>query len=246
MGKEKESGIDHIYVVHALKGYEVHEERLKNLFAKNGFDFEFVTGGDPSVMTAAQKEKYFSSDIDQKLSVGVLSCTLNHILCYEQMLKNKDEYALILENDPFFLGDFVTKIKCVINEAKGLEKGFMISLENTTLEFPPAKKIRKNKLLYPEDHGRCAGAYILDYAGASAILCDLETNKCGQVIDWWHNNMIDRGVIKMYWAHPPFVEQGSHNGKMNSTISSKAKGLIRQVKWVTQKSYKTYLLRHFK
>ena len=28
--------------------------------------------------------------------------------------------------------------------------------------------------------------------------------------------------IKMYWANPPIVEQGSHNGQLNSTISTKA------------------------
>jgi diketogulonate reductase-like aldo/keto reductase len=59
-----------------------------------------------------------------------------------------------------------------------------------------------------------------------ASLEDLKTNKCGYVIDWWHNDLIKRNVIKMYWAYPALTEQGSHNGLLNSTISSKSCFLI--------------------
>jgi glycosyl transferase family 25 len=58
--------------------------------------------------------------------------------------------------------------------------------------------------------------------------------------------MIDRGVVKMFWAHPPLVEQGSHNGLLNSTISSKQKSLLRQGQWKAQKIYKMYFRRLFR
>ena len=240
------SGISGIYIVHALKGYEIHEERINKLFGEMGLSFEFVTDGDPSGFDSGILNKYFIPDIKDKLSTGILSCTLNHILSYEKAVQHNNKYALVFENDPFFIGDFVEKIKKVAAEADGLPPGFIISLENTSLEFPETGKLKKGKLLYPANRGRCAGAYLIDITAAKNILLDLQTNKCGQVIDWWHNNLIDRNIIKMYWADPPLTEQGSHNGLMSSTISSKSRNTKRRIAWLLQKYYKTYIARWFK
>ncbi len=242
----REFGIEGIYIVHAKKGYEYHENRINKIFKQFSLDYEFMTDGDPSCFTIGLLNKYFVPEIRTLLYDGILSCTLNHILCYEQIVKNQNKYALIFENDPVFLGDFVKKIEKVTKEANKLEKGFIISLENTTLKFPPFRKTRKGQLLYEASCGRCAGAYMIDLKGANDILNDLKTNKCKQVIDWWHNTLIDNKVIRMYWAHPPIVEQGSHNGLMYSSISSKRKSLLRQMGWIAQKNYKMYITRMFK
>jgi glycosyl transferase family 25 len=242
----KQFGIDGIYIVHAKQGYEFHEERINKLFSKIGLKHEFITDGDPTCFTEEILGKYFCSDIHDRLGNGILSCTLNHILSYEKMVKNGDKYALVFENDPFFLGNFVEKIGKIVKEADSLTPGFIISLENTTLEFPPRKTITKGKLLYKADHGRCAGGYLIDLEAAKLILEDLKTRKSEEVIDWWHNTLIKNEVIYMYWAHPPILEQGSHNGSMSSTISTKTSNLRRKLAWKAQKAYKTYFLRFLK
>ena len=239
-------GIEGIYIVHAKKGYEFHEDRINKLFAKNGLAFEYVTDGDPTNFDTALLNKYFSPDIRQVLSDGILSCTLNHILSYERIVKSSNRFALVFENDPFFLGNFIEQIKKIAKEATTLSPGFIISLENTTLQFPARKNLRKGQLLYPTVKGRCAGAYLLDLTAAKNILKDLETNKCKQVIDWWHNTLIERQVVKMYWADPPITEQGSHNGLLSAGISTKQKTLQRRIAWMAQKYYKTYITRWFK
>jgi glycosyl transferase family 25 len=162
------------------------------------------------------------------------------------MLQRNNRFALVFENDPFFLGNFVEQISKIATEAATLPPGFIISLENTMLQFPKYKNLRKGQLLYPAAKGRCAGAYLLDLQAAKNILKDLETNKCKQVIDWWHNNLIERQVIKMYWAHPPITEQGSHNGLLSAGISTKKKSTQRRIAWLAQKYYKTYVTRWFK
>ncbi|MEO8852888.1 MAG: glycosyltransferase family 25 protein [Ginsengibacter sp.] len=242
----KEVGIEGIYIVHALQGYEVHEERMNEIFGKMNLDYEFVTDGDVSHFTPALLEKYFCPEIDTKLSKGIISCTLNHILSYEKMVANNNKYALVFENDPFFLGDFLKKITRVAKEADTLPPGFIISLENTTLRFPYFRKVKKGKYLYDAEYGRAAGAYLIDLKAAKDILAHLKTHKCCQVIDWWHNTLIKEKVVKMYWAHPAFVEQGSHNGLMSSTISSKNKSYGRRLRWNAQKFYKMYIYRWFK
>jgi glycosyl transferase family 25 len=239
-------GIEGIYIVHAKNGYEYHENRINKIFKQYGLNYEFMTDGDPSCFSIELLEKYFIPDIRSIIPDGTLSCTLNHILSYEQIVKNQNKFALVFENDPVFLGDFLKKIANIANEANRLEEGFIISLENTTLKFPPYRKIRKGQLIYEASYGRCAGAYMIDLKGAKDILKYLKTNKCKQIIDWWHNTLIDNHVIKMYWAHPPFVEQGSHNGLMSSSISTKNKSFTRRVRWIAHKYYKMYITRWFK
>jgi glycosyl transferase family 25 len=241
----QKAGIEGIYIVHAKTGYEIHEKRIEEIFGKLKLDYELVTDGDVSCFTPELLQKYFCNQIESLISPGVISCTLNHILSYEKIVKNKNKFALVFENDPFFLGDFLKKIEQVANEAKTLEPGFIISLENSTFRFPSVRRIKKGKYLYEAPFGRMAGAYMIDQKAAADILQNLKTEKCCQVIDWWHNTLIDHNIIKMYWAHPPLVEQGSHNGRMSSTISSKNKGYIRRLKWDIQKFYKTYISRWF-
>ncbi len=239
-------GIDGIYVVHAKEGYRYHEERITKLFAASNLPFEFVTDGDPACFTDELLNHYFTAEVQQNLSKGILSCTLNHILSYEKMAARKNRYALVFENDPFFIGNFVAQLEKVTREADSLPPGFLISLENTLLKFPSYKNIQPGKLLYAADYGRCAGAYMLDLKAVTDILQDLKTNKCGEVIDWWHNTLVKRKVVSMYWAHPPLTEQGSHNGLMSSTISSKNKSIQNRIAWLAQKYYKTYITRWFK
>ncbi len=242
----QEFGIDGIYVVHAKKGYELHEARIRDLFGSFGMEYELVTEGDPSCFSDELLHQYFIPEIRDVLREGIISCTLNHILSYERIVKNKNKFALVFENDPFFLGNFPEKIAKIASEAQKLDKGFMISLENTTLEFPPTRSLRKGQLLYEASRGRCAGAYMMDLEAARKILEDLKTRKCHTVIDWWHNSLITNHIVRMYWADPPLTEQGSHNGRMASTISSKNRNLMRQLQWNVQKGYKMYIARWFK
>ena len=238
--------IGHIYIIHALKGYEGHQARLQEILPFTGIDFTFVTDGDPALWTEVLIDKYFDKHIKSTLRTGVLSCTLNHILSYEKMLEAGLEYGLFFENDPFFLGGiegFRPKVDSLLLEAEELEPGFIISLENTTLRFPKRSRLKKGQKLYAATQGRAAGAYIVDRVGIERMLADLKSKPCDTVIDWWHNDMIDRGVIKMYWAHPVLTEQGSHNGKLNAGISSKNASVFRQLKWKVQKAYKQLLHR---
>jgi len=238
--------VDAIYVVHGLKGYDVQEKHVNYwLGEKYKLPFEFITDGDASLWTDEQLTYYFENNIREKLTKGALSCTLNHFLCYERMVKNKDKYALIFEDDPFFLGNFVEKFNRMVPEIATLAPCFMVSLENTTLKFPSFRQTKKGKYLYDAFEGRCACAYLIDQAAANAMLNELKKQKCNIIIDHWHNKIIRQNLIKMYWAHPPLVEQGSHNGKMNSTLSFRPGGYIAQIRWLCKKVYKTYFLRIF-
>nr|WP_319400470.1 glycosyltransferase family 25 protein [uncultured Carboxylicivirga sp.] len=234
-----------VFIVHALNGYRYHEERIKILFKQQGIKYEFVTDGDPSCMNQDVFKSTFDESVLSKFSIGGISCTLNHFYAYKRMLDKGLKYAIVFENDPCFLGDFKNQLAKIFNELEDLESGFIVSLENSTLRFPSVWTTKRNKYLYRANSGRMAGAYIIDAVAAQKIIDDLKLNKCNKIIDIWHNNLIDRGIIKMYWAHPALIEQGSHNGTMSSTISSKKNSLKRKLIWATLKYYKMSIKRLF-
>ncbi len=232
-----------VFVVHALNGYELHEKRIQKIFDAKGIPFEFITKGDISNFKNIKLENYFSSEALKEIRPTVISCTLNHILAYEDILNRNHTYGIIFENDPFFINNFDKNFPIYVSHLDTIKPNFIISLENSTLRFPSYFQIVKNKYFYLAQSGRMAGAYIIDRLAIENILRDLQTNKCNKVIDLWHNDLIKRKIVTMYWAHPPIIEQGSHNGLLSGTISSKSASIGRRIAWQLQKNYKWYFKR---
>ncbi len=234
-----------IFVIHAPTGYEFQGQRVTKLLAKQDLDFEFIHEESAEHLNELVN-KYCDPDLINKFRKGGIACTVSHILALEKFLETGKKFALIFEDDPCFLGDFTSRLNKHTNEIHRLEEGFIISLENTNLKFPSFFQTKKNKHLYQASMGRMACAYLVDIKGAQNALNDLKTNKCGVIIDWWHNSLIKNKVIRLYWLHPPLVEQGSINGKMNSTISSRPHNIRRRISWLLQKAYKMTFRRLFK
>jgi len=238
----KDLGVDKVFVVHGKFGYELREQRVNQLFAKNNIEFEYMTEGDVSNFTPEILQKYFLPDFFNTISAGHISCTLNHLIILEKIIENNFQYTLIFEDDPYFLGNFKSQLKQVVEEMKNLPPGFIISLENSTLKTPKKREVKQNKVLYPANVGRCCGAYLIDLEGAKKCLAEIKLNKCNAPIDWWHNQIISKNIIQMYWAHPAFVEQCSHNGITSSAIEKQQISWKRRVSWEIKKFYKLQFL----
>jgi len=234
-----------IFVIHALNGYELHEKRVIEIMNKFEIPFQFMSEGDPSYFHKINMDEYLTKEIQTSLKIGPLSCCLNHFLIYKKMTIENIPYALVLEDDFVFLKNFFLQMKKILTRLHELPKGFILSLENTTLQFPGYFQVQYNKIFYEAKKGRMAAAYIIDLVGAKNILKDLQYNKCNLPIDHWHNELCRRNVIKIFWVHPPIVEQGSHNGMMYGTMSTKMNTLTRRIKWKIQKFYKYYIRRIF-
>lgn len=247
MVENKMVDISSIYIVHGITGYEDREKRIIDLLGNQyKLNYEFVTESFKPEENETLIKKYFTPEIKQVLSKGALYCTLVHFLIYERFLKSNNKYAIIFENDVCFLGSFNDKIPAIIQEANQLNEGFIISLENSTLQFPSWRKTKRGQYLYEANQGRCAGGYMIDKKAAQLMLDDLLHNKCNVVIDWWHNYLLDGKTVRMYWAHPPLIEQGSFNGSLPSSISKRNNGRIRQIRWTVQKLFKMYFIRYLK
>jgi glycosyl transferase family 25 len=94
-------------------------------------------------------------------------------------------------------------------------------------------------MLYPAGKGRMAGCYFLNYLAAKAILEPLKVERSDLAIDWYHNEMIDRGIIKCLWCQPTIATQGTFSGAFSSSLSSDMKFI--RLRWFFKKNYKKLL-----
>jgi glycosyl transferase family 25 len=242
--KIKEIGIEGVYVVHGLEGYEHHRIHIEKLFAEQGLEYEFQTSGALKFYTETQLSDFFSEEFFRHNSRGATACGLNHLLIYEKVVERKNRYALVFEDDVFFLTDVQKFLLETADELHALPPGFILSLENTSLTFPDFSRLKRGKRIYEANRGRMAGAYLIDAKAAQIMLDYWKKNKCGAPIDLWHNQLCEAGLLKIYWLHPPIAEQGSHNGLLSGGKATKEQTFKRRLRWLAQKWYKQYF-RHY-
>lgn len=233
--------VDKIYVVHVSSNLE-RETHMKRELGKFNLPFEFMIRGDIKDLTRELIDDYFIGEQMTGDFCAEQSCALKHIYIYERMIEDGVSDALIFEDDVFLKDNFIDVFNKCIQEFRSLSleeqnKG-LINFEESTLRYVPKDRVEDGKFLYAMDRSRCAGAYYLTGVLAKEVVADVRTGKCDKPLDWYHNTLVDRIHLQHYWCHPAIVQQGSHNGKMQSTIDSKKYGPVRQITWKISRWYK--------
>lgn len=227
------------FVVHALNGYEIHAERTRQYFAEQGMAFEWATAGDISLMTDEVVDHWFTPEFRDSRKRVYLSCTLNHLLLYEQFVQSDASTMLVFEDDVVFLRPFLPALDRLQSEVDQLPPGWLLSLENSTLRFPSFGQTRRGQHLYRAESGRCTAAYAIDRTAAERMLAAAKRARLGCPIGHWHNELAEAGELAIYWVHPTLIEQASHNGMLQATVSTHARSWPRRVSWLTQRTLKS-------
>lgn len=222
------------YIIHTLKCPERKEHILNQIRDKN-IEPCFIVRGEREEISEEIVNRYFDGEL-KKVS-RITSCAYKHIIAYSKIIEENLDIALILEDDIFLSKEFDTVFASVISEIKERNyKNFIVSLEDSTLEYVKRSEIVKNKILYPKKHGRTAGAYIIDKICANTLLDTAQREKCSLPIDWFHNWCAANNLINIYWVLKPVAVQGSLSGKIGSTINpgektvSKIKSMVFEIK----------------
>lgn len=233
--------VDKVYVVHVSTD-TAREQHMKKELGKFNIPFEFMLKGDINDLTRDLVDDYFTGEQMTGDFCAEQSCALKHIYIYEKMLQDGVNDALIFEDDVFLKSEFVEVFNKCLDEFRSLpqEKQYkgLINFEESTLRYVPKDRLEEGKVLYEMDRSRCAGAYYLNANLAMEIAADVQKRKCDKPLDWYHNTLIERIDLQHYWCHPAIVEQGSHNGRMQSTIDNKKYGPTRQITWKISRWYK--------
>jgi glycosyl transferase family 25 len=218
---------------------------MLHLISKNNClkDYYFIHDGDLETISQDILANVFGGKL-ASLSPAV-SCAYKHILAYYEVLKsNQGDYSLILEDDIYLNENFCTSLNNILSELKQRKlENVIVSLEESSLKYVKGSERKKNVLLYKKSKGRMAGAYLIDTHSAKSMVTEIEQNKCNYPIDWFHNYCSDKGLIDIYWAHPPVSVQGSLNGKIKSLIDDKPVGKIKIIKFMMSRFYKRLLYR---
>src|ERR1035437_2448504 len=230
------------YIIHVSDAFE-REIYIKKQIANKELDCTFILDGDKKDLTTHIISDYFKEPLNSVSNVS--SCAYKHILAYEQIVNNAIEFALILEDDISFYRNFKTQFNLICAEIKSRNiRKYIISLEDSNLQYVKKSKRIQNTFLYKKPNGRMAGAYLIDNECARNILLEIKNNKCFLPIDWFHNHSSNNNLISIYWSHPALAIQGSLNGEMPSMIDNKKFGYTRILLFRIQKAYKK-ILYHF-
>ena len=211
-----------IFVLHYSKLTQRKQYIIQQFKLHGITDYEFIEKFDKDTITDDECPE-FSSDYITKRRTE-LSLHLKHIYAYRVMVREKYDQVLIFEDDVILSNGFMNKLgvymKQLPSEYDMLFIGDGCNLHIPRNQLKPGKYIYE-KCLHETSWGgngaaKCTDSYIVHQRCAKKI-CDYiaatsSTKKIDKPADWWLNDVARELDLKMYWAEPTIVTQGSQNG----------------------------------
>jgi len=203
-----------IFVLHCSKLAD-RKNHIIEQFSKQNIDFEFI-------------EKYDKDDIESESAFytknykrSTMSLHLKHLYVYKLLAEGTDS-ALILEDDVILCENFMETLNKYLTQLPAdfdmlfLGDGCNLHIEKEKLV--PDKYVYE-KGLYPTSWGgdgasRCSDSYIISNQCAKKMFAYVKklTKPISLPIDWWINEAARGNNLKVYWAEPTIVSQGSQTG----------------------------------
>ena len=216
-----------IFVLHYSK-LTHRKKHVLNQFKKNGIEeFEFIEHFDKDEITDDECPEFDKNYITDRRSE--LSLHLKHFYIYKLMITENIDEALIFEDDVVLSDDFINKLTEYMTQ---LPKNYdMLFIGDGCRLHIPTTQLIPNKYIYEKcvditnDSGgatRCTDSYIIHNRCARKI-CDYTSNLTNNIklpIDWWLNIAARDNNLKIYWAEPTIVTQGSQSGLFSRSISN--------------------------
>ena len=193
-----------IFVI-SLKRSKDRRKSINRQFSKLGIDFEYIDAVDGRELNDASVRECvndgFYEDFKKMpwLTEGVVAAALSHRIAYKKIYEQKLPYALILEDDVIFSGEFLSVLKNIeghLDEDRVITFFFQSSVKHNLLQFNKDGKIpidKQHSLYHPtslENFGSAA-AYIISQKVAHKMYHYQDPIR--SCPDWWvgfHNNQI--------------------------------------------------------
>lgn len=201
------------FVVHYPK---LHKRKalLNKLLEINHMTAQYVDHYDRNTLTIEDK-KYFDANRVDNTNMAI---SLSHFYCYKEILKNYN-YALILEDDAIFNNVFSRAIRFYMQHLPS--DWDMLFLGDGCGMHIPKNILQKNKNchIFRSNSTRCTDSYLVSKKCAEKIIAEIESDGfvCNMPIDHWLNVVINKYDLKVFWAEPTIVTQGSQKNLYNSS-----------------------------
>jgi GR25 family glycosyltransferase involved in LPS biosynthesis len=194
------TAIDHIYVVHYTPLIE-RKAYLLQKFKEAGIpQFTFCEKYDRNTVT---KETVSHYTTNAQLRLPGVCITITHIEIYREILEKGYARCLILEDDAILCDDFFTLLNAY---NKMLPNDFDMGSINNGCNMH-AKTIDPSTIWYPATTTRTCCAYIISGRCCAKLLSSIVPFQA--VIDHELNRQIAKLGLRMFWAEPTLVVDGS-------------------------------------
>ncbi len=231
-----------VFVAYVKQGYEDRAIHMEAHLKEREIPFVYMLDGDIADITPERMQTYFAPSWHPKPNAEV-SCTMKHLLIYEEIIRRQLPGALVLEDDIYLDKGFVALYKRSLEELEEepADVPAIISYEDTRLKFVPGSQRRAGRVIYRGDTDRMAGAYYINRAGAEVVVRYAREQGVDLPIDKLHDRLQAQGVLTYWWSQPTVATQGSHAGGFSSSIQRKHGGLTTRLRWLFKINYKRLL-----
>jgi len=198
--------VDHIYICHWDKLSERKDILVKKLndlnmsnkitwisdYDKRNWNIDDIKKDYPMI--------FENNPQGRKLKYSEVSIALKHMKIIKEVLKNKYENVLILEDDVEFETDFVNKFNNYFSQLpKDYDMCYIGSCCGLHTTMIPGKNV------YKMNTSRCAHAYLMSRNFCEKIIDEIKNINDG--VDWYYNVLIDKYNLNNYWFEPSIVSQ---------------------------------------
>ncbi len=215
------------YVIHNLD--KQRYDNMINLFSKYGINISDVTFiNHPNKDELTYKIKKNTVQKGSKIKDGWISCSYKHYLALEQIVKNKDELAVIMEDN---IGDFYENVMDRLSKyLEELPNNWDVLYDSVWEEYSNMneEEVSSNKLVYKKSNGitRNRDGKIISHGGTRAAQFYLVNKKSAKKMydnflpfnhsaDMWMNEVLRKANLKSFWSEPSLVSK-----KFNTVTST--------------------------
>ncbi len=210
-----------VFVIHYKKLIDRKENIIKQFEKHNITNYEFIE------IDRDELDKENITIFEDNYSKSSIAISLSHFYAYNMISKNNDENGLIFEDDVILSNNFTyifnKYISILPNDYDMLFIGNGCNLHINRKHIKPNKFIYEKSLNPVKGEGagatRCTYSYLVNKNCAIKICEYIEklNYKINQPIDWWLNKACRDNNLKVYWAEPTIVSQGTQNGTYKSS-----------------------------
>jgi glycosyl transferase family 25 len=234
-------GIGGVFVIHCKQGYEDRRKVIDEQFKRIDFPFEYVLNWDIAELDVQRVKQQFGL-----LAPVSQSVCMKHFEAMNLVVARGYSRALIFEDDVILSPRFLQNLKRVLNDSLATHEPHAVYLSNACHKYTPRSRLKRGYYIYENDHSRATDAYLVTESACRLRLKWLEHHRVSTPIDHVYNEMDRELGIRMFWAEPPFVEQGSMTGLYPSATGSRYGLLKTKIRWQTSKFYKKHILRNLR
>lgn len=214
------------YVMHCKK-LKNRKEEFDKWTTKNNIKPIFITDYDSEELNEEIIKKYYKYDSNEcynffgkiwKLNLKEISLAIKHIKALEKFMNDEEDVALFLEDDAIPITDIKNEInECLIKTPKNADFIFIgKGVGEKFIEDNIKQSYKINDRCFKVKKSNCSEAYIVTKKAAQKIIKTIIPFHFG--IDWELAYQFRHDEYNVYWWIPPIFEQGSKNGKFESSL----------------------------